>query len=192
MAMFWRSRRRQHDGGQERQSAVGEHSTVQPDALVEEARALALQRRFRSAMEKLLVALDVSPHLPAALEMASLVIALGTGEAQAANPREKLEPQLLLDSRLDAVFCACESPGCTEYWLSAYSLAEQGVTLRVDNAKGGRCRQCGVTQCEKHAKVTEVRYYENGPPEYTLVDCSRCGGPMDGAPAPNGRRRNAS
>lgn len=190
--MFWRSRRRQHDGGQERQSAVGEHRLMQPDALVEEARALALQRRFRSAMEKLLVALDISPHLPAALDMASLVLALGSGEARAANRREKLEPQLLLDSRIDAVFCACESPGCTEYWLSAHSLAGQGVTLRAGNARGGRCRQCGVTQCEKHAKVTEVRYYEDGPPEYTLVVCSRCGGAMDGASTPNGRRRNAS
>jgi hypothetical protein len=192
MAIFRRSRRRQHDGGQEPQSVVGEDLTVRAGALVEEARALALQRRFRSAMGKLLGALDICPDLPAALEMAGTVISLGTRTAEAVNPRERLESQLLLDSRLDAVFCACESPGCTEYWLSAYSLAGPGVTMGVINARGGRCRQCGVTLCEKHAKLTEVRYYTDGPPEFTRVECSRCGGQMDGAPAPNGRRRSAS
>lgn len=139
-------------------------------------------------MDRLLVVLDVCPDLPAALEIASLVIPLGTGTAKAANRGEKLGRQLLLDSRLDALFCACESPGCTEYWLSSHSPAQPGRMTIVTNAPGGRCRQCGVTLCMKHAKLTEVRYYEDGPPEFTRLQCSRCGGQLDSAPAPNSRR----
>ncbi|WP_239342399.1 hypothetical protein, partial [Frankia sp. CiP3] len=166
--------------------------TAWAHALVEEARSLTLQRRFRSAMDRLLVVLDICPDLPAALEMAAPVISLGTGAAQAANHGERLGPQLLLDSRLDAMFCACESPGCTASWLSAHWLAQPGTVTIVVNAGspgGGRCQECGVTLCRNHAKRTEVRYYQDGPPEFTRVQCSRCGGEMDSAPAPNGRRR---
>jgi hypothetical protein len=193
MAIFRRSRPRQHEDRQKPQPSADEDVTARAHALVEEARSLALQRRFRSAMDELLVALDLCPDLPAALEIAGLVISLGTGTAKAANRGERLGPRLLLDSRLDAVFCACDIPGCAEFWLGApSSLTQPGMATIVTETPGGRCRECGVTLCMKHAKRTEVRYYEGGPPEFTRVQCSRCGGQMDGAPAPNGRRREGS
>jgi hypothetical protein len=191
MATWRRARQRHYEGPQLRHlwPEAGEDVTEWANMLVRDAQFLASEREFRSALNKLLAVLDVCPGMPAALKVAAVVISLGTGNSRAANRGERLDPERLLDRRLDAVFCACEMPGCTEFWISARQLVGPGVVAVDPSPRGGRCKKCGVTLCMNHAKRTEVRYYQKGPAEFTRVECSRCGGALDSTAEPNGRRR---
>jgi hypothetical protein len=149
--------------------------------LLDEATALMTAYRYRSALERLLVIFDVYPELPEAEQLASDLIYVGARTTSQAAPEEQLGPRQLFDTRLNAIFCACEAPGCGVSWVSAHHLLDGysgGAT--ISNPMGGRCETCRVTLCKRHA-----------PPGLSGLGCPRCGRQLDPAPAPNGRRHSA-
>ncbi|QKV90799.1 hypothetical protein HUT19_02795 [Streptomyces sp. NA02950] len=149
--------------------------------LLDEATALMSAHRYRSALERLLVVFDVYPDLPEARQLASALIYAGARTTSEAAPDEQLGTRQLFDTRLNAVFCACEAPGCGVSWVSAHHLLDghRGGAM-ISNPMGGCCEDCGVTLCKRHARSAG-----HG------LDCPRCGRQLDHAPAPNGRRQSA-
>ncbi|WP_410540023.1 hypothetical protein [Streptomyces sp. KL2] len=149
--------------------------------LLDEATSLMAEKRYRSALGRLLVIFDVYPDLPEARRLASGLIYIGARTTSKATPEEQLGPRQLFDTRLNAIFCACEAPGCGVSWVSAHHLLDDhgGGTL-INNPMGGYCEACGVTLCRRHARSVS----------HTL-GCPRCGLHLDPVPAPNGRRQSA-
>jgi hypothetical protein len=142
--------------------------------LLDEAASLVLARRYRSALGRLLVVFDVYPDHPQARQLASELIYLGARTSSEAGPEETLTPPQLFDSRLNSIFCACEAPGCGVSWVSAHHMLD-GAGATILNPMGGRCEICELTVCRTHAPSGA---------------CPRCGGSLDPAPSPNGRRRS--
>ncbi|MFB7271761.1 hypothetical protein [Streptomyces sp. NPDC056244] len=154
--------------------------TTWTQQLLDEADAHMTADRHRSALARLLVVLDVYPDLPEARQRASSLIYIGARTTSDAAPGEQLGPRQLLDTRLNAVFCACEAPECGVSWVSAHHLLDGHGDAMITNPMGGYCEACGVTLCKRHAR----------PAGYSL-GCPRCARQLDPAPAPNGRRRSA-
>ncbi|TDD86691.1 hypothetical protein E1293_09270 [Actinomadura darangshiensis] len=149
--------------------------------LLDEAQALAQASRYRSALGKLLVILDVYPDQPETLKLASSVVRLGSRRTTDAAPGEALEPQHLFDSRLDPVFCSCDAPGCEVSWVSAHHMLEDYAGATITNPLGARCPSCDLTLCRRHLPIGESGL---------AGDCERCGALLDAAPPPNGRETN--
>ena len=146
--------------------------------LLDEARSLTLASRYRSALRRLLVILDVYPDQPEALKLASRAVRLGYRRTTDAGPDETLEPEHLFDSRLNPIFCACDSPGCEVSWVSAYHEVAGHASASIANLLGARCTSCDVTLCRRHLPAEGSG----------VLACARCGRPLDSAPPPNGRR----
>lgn len=147
--------------------------------LLDEARTLALASNYRSALRKLLVVLDVYPDQPEALHMASGLVRDGQRRTSDASPGEALEARHLFDSRLNPIFSECDAPGCGASWVSAHYLVG-AATAVVSSPLGARCESCGVTLCRRHlpAQGSDL-----------ALTCARCGGRLNPAPPPNGRRQ---
>ncbi|MBD0421769.1 hypothetical protein H0H10_21870 [Streptomyces sp. TRM S81-3] len=149
--------------------------------LLDEATALTTEKRYRSALGRLLMVLDVYPGLPEVQRLAGELIYIGARTTSEAAPEEQLGPRQLFDTRLNAVFCACEAPGCGVSWVSAHHLlGDHGGGVSISNPMGGRCDVCAVTVCRRHAR-----------PAALGLGCPRCGRHLDPVPAPNGRRHSA-
>ncbi|GAA2435750.1 hypothetical protein GCM10010191_58060 [Actinomadura vinacea] len=144
--------------------------------LLDEAAALLVERRYRSALRCVLVVFDVHPDLPEARRLASEIVYLGARDTTDAEPEERVGPQEMDDSRLNAIYSACEAPGCALAWMSAHHMLD-GRRAVIRNARGGRCDACKATFCNRHARAGG-----DG------LACPRCGGALDLAPPPNGRR----
>ncbi|WP_146607779.1 hypothetical protein [Spongiactinospora gelatinilytica] len=154
--------------------------TTWTQELLDEAHSLTQASNYRSALSKLLVILDVYPDQPEALKLASSLVRLGSGRITDAGPDEALEPQHLFDNRLNPIFCACDAPGCEASWVSAYHMLEGSAGALIRNPLGARCESCEVTLCRRHLPAER----SDG-----VLNCARCGRPLDAAPPPNGRQR---
>ena len=146
--------------------------------LLDEAQSLAQVSEYRSALDKLLVILDVYPDQPEALKLASSVVRDGSRRKTDASPGEALESQHLFDSRLNPIFCACDAPGCGVSWVSSYHEVQGYASATILNPLGARCDSCDVTLCRRHLPAKRPA---------GVLDCARCGRPLDAAPPPNGR-----
>ncbi|WP_312627793.1 MULTISPECIES: ATP-dependent Clp protease proteolytic subunit [unclassified Pseudofrankia] len=147
--------------------------------LLDDALSLYEARRYRSALQRLLIIFDVYPGQPEARMLASEVVRAGTRRTADASPDEVLERPHLMDSRLSPIFCFCDAPGCQVTWVSAHHSRDAWRTLVIANPLGAGCKKCGETLCRTHVPTG---------PTGILRGCLRCGGEMDSAPRPNGRR----
>ncbi|WP_020573276.1 hypothetical protein [Actinopolymorpha alba] len=148
--------------------------------LLDEVNMLLLEKKYRSALQKLLIIFDVYPDLPQAQILASALIRSGSTRTTDASADETLEPRHLFDSRLDPIFCACEAPGCAVSWVSGHHLMGD-ATAAVSNPLGAQCRACGVTLCRRHLPAAD---------RYGMVHgCPQCGRELNPAPPPNGRQK---
>jgi hypothetical protein len=152
--------------------------TAWTQGLLDEARSLTERRNYLSALKKLLVVLDVYPAEPAALAIACHVAREGSRRSTNANPGEVILPEHLYDSRLNAIFCSCDAPGCQVSWVSAHFLATGSETVMIANPLGASCHNCGITLCRNHL-----------PPAGSGLQiwCPQCRQAMNTAPRPNGR-----
>lgn len=146
--------------------------------LLDEARALTLESRSRSALHTLLTIFDVYPDQPEAQKLASSVVRLGSRRTTDASSGERLEFPDLFDSRLNPIFCACDAAGCDVAWVSAHHELGRYTSATIANPLGARCASCDVTLCRRHLPAGGSG----------ALECARCGRPLDAAPPPNGRR----
>jgi hypothetical protein len=104
-------------------------------------------------------------------------LAYGGVQPDVAEPLTQAD---LFDTRLDAVFCSCDAPGCRSSWISAGQVVPGAAQMQMQvlNPRGGRCEQCGGYYCRNHFAQQAL----------PLVQCPRCGGALDAAPqVSNGR-----
>jgi hypothetical protein len=137
--------------------------------LLDDANEFRAAGRHRAALGCILTVLSVYPDLDSALRLAASLAYLGT-KADVAEPLTSAD---LCDPRLDSLFCSCQVPGCTYFWVSLGRILT-GVTLTVMNPRGGRCERCDGYVCRHH-------FAGHGA-------CPRCHGSLDYAPrVSNGR-----
>lgn len=150
--------------------------------LLDEAIELERAHRPRSAMEKVLTILSVHPDSrPAATEAGHLLQRYARTNAQVADDSERLTARFTDDRRLDHLVCVCDTDGCTAWWISPRVLAPDRDIIVAD-AVGGRCYGCGRYSCRRH--FARGRWFSRP----VVATCRHCGGALEAAPPPNGRR----
>jgi hypothetical protein len=151
---------------------VSHMDTEWTDQLCRQAFDALRETRFRSALKHLTTVLSVYPDHAKALKLAETVLYMAQGRARNANAAEPLSTTELFDSRLDSLFCSCDTQGCSASWISSHAIIADYGHKAVSNPIGGACSNCGAYTCRKHFASGSL--------------CPQCGGKLDFSPPPNG------
>jgi hypothetical protein len=144
-----------------------------------DAEELFRAHKNQEALKALLVVLSVSPNSPEALRLLPNVLYIGARKDQASP----LSTAQLGDPRLDSIFCSCDAPECTAWWISHGQLISHNSETIVTHPRGVRCLDCGRYFCRHHYSAAK----------WGTIYCPRCGGKTDPAPrTPNGRTSTQS
>lgn len=143
-----------------------------PSIFYEKVQTLEKDGRYFSAMKEIFKALDKNPNDTAALEVAQLILHLGSGP----NAHKAIEPlthEVINDPRLDKVFCQCDI--CKRFWIINPILAK-AKRVHFINVIGVQCKKCNRVICKDCWKLGDDSYL-----------CPVCSGVTMRITKPNGR-----
>lgn len=155
---------------------MGQDNDVSYDIeeLKERVRTLEQAGRFRTALDQLFPILDKKPDDTIALQLASIVLYVGSSSSRAYDAIEPLTDAYFNDTRLDPLFCQCEQ--CGAVWVPT-PFASLFSKMIASDGPGGICSKCHKVFCRQCS-----RSYAEG------YKCPNCDVKVLPIKEPNGRK----